>query len=157
MTPTTKTEVSVVRTILQIVAMALLLGCPALRAAISADETVLLYPALARSVQGGWEVQWSGIIYEREKRPAASFLTRQLFGLSGFQMSEAEEAMFTERSRLFLVDNERRKTIRVRLGDDSWTLGGPVRTAGLVANGSSIPIWCRRRGSRCRSDSMCRS
>lgn len=123
MTPTAKSEVSVVRSIFQIVAMALLLGCPVLRAAISSDETVLLYPASARSAPGGWEVQWSGIVYELEKRPVTSFLTRQLFGVSGFQMSEAEEALFTERSRLFLVDNERRKTVRVRLGDDSWTLG----------------------------------
>lgn len=123
MTRTAKADVRVMRSVFMVVAMALLVGCPALRAAISADETVLLYPASARSVQGGWEVQWSGIVYELEKRPASSFLTRQLFGLSGIQMSEAEEAMFAERSRLFLVDNERRKTIRVRLGDDSWTLG----------------------------------
>lgn len=108
---------------MRLVVMALLVGCPGLRAAVSADETVLLYPALARSAPGGWEVQWSGIIYEQEKRAATSFLTRQLFGLSGFEMSTDEAAVFAERSRLFMVDNERRKSIRVRLGNDSWTMG----------------------------------
>lgn len=116
-------EASFTKSIFRWVAMCLLVGCPALRAAISADEAVLLYPALARSGPGGWEVQWSGIVYEQEKRPATSFLMRRLFGVSGIPMSNAEEAVFAERSRLFLVDNERRKTIRVRLGSDSWTLG----------------------------------
>ncbi|MBK8001964.1 MAG: App1 family protein [Verrucomicrobia bacterium] len=118
-----ETAVSFRRSLVRLVVMALLIGCPALRAAVSADETVLLYPALARSAPGGWEVQWSGIIYEQEKRAATSFLTRQLFGLSGFEMSTDEAAIFAERSRLFMVDNERRKTIRVRLGNDSWAMG----------------------------------
>lgn len=103
--------------------LAVIVVCPVLHAAVSADETVLLYPALGRSAPGGWEIQWSGVVYEQEKRPVTSFLARQLFGLSGLTMSADEEAVFAERSRLFMVDNERRKTIRARLGDESWTLG----------------------------------
>lgn len=94
-----------------------------LRAAISADETVLLYPAMARSVPGGWEVEWQGSIFEAEARGVSTIVLRGLLGLGGVEMTDAEEKIFQERSRLFLVDNERRKTIRVQLGQQSWKLG----------------------------------
>lgn len=104
-------------------ALMLFLSGQGLRAAISADETVLLYPAMARGVPGGWEVEWQGSIFEAESRGVTTFALRGLLGLGGVEMTDAEEKVFQERSRLFLVDNERRKTIRARLGQQSWKLG----------------------------------
>ena len=104
-------------------AVVLFLSALRLRAAISADETVLLYPAMARSVPGGWEVDWQGSIFEAESRGVTTFALRGLLGLGGVEMTDAEEKIFQERSRLFLVDNERWKAIRVQWGRQSWKLG----------------------------------
>ncbi len=104
-------------------AVVLFLSGQRLRAAISADETVLLYPAMARSVPGGWEVEWQGSIFEAESRGVTTFALRGLLGLGGVEMTDAEEKIFQERSRLFLVDNERWKAIRVQWGRQSWKLG----------------------------------
>lgn len=94
-----------------------------LHAAIGKDETVLLYPALAKTAKNGWEVEWRGVVFEPERRGLALFAIRRALGLADITMTPEEEKVFAQRSRLFLVDHERRKTIRVRAGEQEWRLG----------------------------------
>lgn len=91
--------------------------------ALAADETVVLYPSIAQTVPGGWKVDWTGVVYETERRPMMSFLVRRLFGARGVKMSKEERTIFADRTRSFFVDNERRKVVRAGFGVESWELG----------------------------------
>lgn len=98
-------------------------SAPPVHAAIGKDETVLLYPALARAAKDGWEVEWQGVVFEPERRGLTLFALRRALGLANVRMTPEEEKVFAQRSRLFLVDHERRKTIRARAGEQEWRLG----------------------------------
>jgi hypothetical protein len=93
---------------------------------IAADEMVVFYPTYAHrtSNEKSWVLHIHGRIFEPEesstKRALLLGVMRRSFGLS---KGEEETATFKERLRAFLVDNERGKTIHIRLGDGNFRAG----------------------------------
>lgn len=97
-----------------------LLGWSSLQAAepvtkLKADEAVTLFPALGwRNPAGeGWLIEFHGWVYEREPRRASVAVLQKLLGLKLEDLSAEEKKYFKERSRWFLVDNERGKNLHV--------------------------------------------
>ena len=92
-------------------------------AQIRSDEVVVFFPTFAHQAEGRstWIVPIHGWIYEPETdsltRAAALDLFRRALGL---ERGEAETAIFKERARLFLVDNQRAKRIRVRIAGNEY-------------------------------------
>lgn len=93
---------------------------------IDADEVVVFYPTYAHRTtdEKSWVLHVHGQIFEPEedslKRAALVGLMRRSFGLS---KQEEETATFKKRVRAFLVDNERNKTIHIRLGENVFRVG----------------------------------
>jgi Phosphatidate phosphatase APP1, catalytic domain len=84
---------------------------------IKRDEVVVFFPTLGQQTKRGWRLDIHGWIYEPEKNPTSMRVLRSLLGISEEPMSALETKTFTRRVQLFLVDNERRKAISIRLGD----------------------------------------
>ena len=87
------------------------------------DESVIMYPALARRAKTGWEIQFHGIVFEPERH---RLMTRALLRMLGFdeeELTPAEMAIFNERCGYFLVDNERGKKFSILLDGETFTLG----------------------------------
>src|SRR5262245_57557678 len=65
-----------------LVYLLVLLGASSRAAAagLKPDEQVIFYPALARPVKDGWEIETHGLVYEPERRRLATGLLRRLFG-----------------------------------------------------------------------------
>jgi uncharacterized protein DUF2183 len=93
---------------------------------IASDEIVVFYPTYAHRTtdEKSWILHIHGRIFEPEqnslKRAALLGLMRRSFGLSA---TDEQTAVFQERLRAFLVDNERNKTIYIRLGDSLYRAG----------------------------------
>ena len=93
---------------------------------IAADEVVVFYPTYGHRTtdEKSWVLHVHGRIFEPEedslKRAALLGIMRRSFGLS---KEEEERATFKERARAFLVDNERNKTIHIRLGESVFRAG----------------------------------
>jgi hypothetical protein len=86
---------------------------------IKTDEVVVFFPTCGRldKETDTWMLPIHGWIYEPEedslKRAAALGLFRRALGLDEHK---AETAVFKDRARLFLVDNERGKRVQLRFG-----------------------------------------
>lgn len=91
---------------------------------IKKDEVVVFYPTIGQRVAKGaeWELEIHGCVYEPEKRAAALAAFRAAIELKT-ELSQAEEAVFNERARAFMVDHERGKTISVHLGGKTYEIG----------------------------------
>ncbi|MGV3753941.1 MAG: hypothetical protein ACO1QS_01000, partial [Verrucomicrobiota bacterium] len=107
-----------------------LLACSSLRAAepvtkLKADEAVTLFPALGwRNPAGdGWFIEFHGWVYEQEPRRASVAVLQKLLGLKLEDLSAEEKKYFKERSRWFLVDNERGKDLHVTFDGRPIDLG----------------------------------
>jgi Uncharacterized conserved protein len=93
---------------------------------IAADEVVVFYPTYAHRTtdEKSWVLHIHGRIFEPEessvKRALLLGVLRRSFGLS---KGEEETATFKARMRAFLVDNEREKTIHIRLGERIFRAG----------------------------------
>jgi phosphatidate phosphatase APP1 len=102
----------------------LLASTASLRAStLRPDERVILYPALASRTAGGVELEIHGHVCEPEKRRLLTGALQKAFGLDEERLTPAEAALFLERCRYFMVDNERGKKLRARLEDDPLTFG----------------------------------
>jgi Uncharacterized conserved protein (DUF2183) len=101
---------------------ALLLMSPwltASRAAASelkSDERLILYPAIARRVADGCEIELHGLVYEPGRHRLMTRALRRSLGIDEEDITPAEAALFRERMEYFLVDNERGKKFSVRIG-----------------------------------------
>ena len=90
---------------------------------IKPDEDVILFPTCAHldTQSGAWIVPVHGWIFEPEydslRRAATLRLFRRALGLTE---QDEETAIFKYRARFFLVDNERRKQILIRIGDNTY-------------------------------------
>ena len=113
----------------------LLAGCApvppaAATSEIKSDERVVFFPTAARLSDDGssWIVPIHGWIFEPEQddvlRNAAVKQLRKTLGLKPAQTSNA---IFEERARQFLVDNERRKHIAILVGTQTYTLAASQR------------------------------
>lgn len=89
------------------------------------DETIVLFPAFAARVDKGaaWETEIHGWVYEPEKRTATLAAFQAALKPNEKEFSEAENALFAERARLFLADNERGKEVTIRIGDKMFPVG----------------------------------
>ena len=89
------------------------------------DEEIVFFPSLAHRVRGGggWECEIRGCVFEPEKRRLIVGLLRETLELKHVEMTDQEAATFAERARLFMVDNQRGRTIVVRVGEREHALG----------------------------------
>src|ERR1035437_4136749 len=89
------------------------------------DEAIVFFPSLAHRVRGGGglECEIRGCLYEPEKRSLIVGLLRETLELKHVEMTDQEAAIFVERARLFMVDNQRGRTIVVRVGEREHALG----------------------------------
>ena len=87
------------------------------------DQEVVFFPTLAcRSGSNCWDLNIHGCVYEPEKRTLALALIRAALGLEHVSLTPAENKLFAERARLFMVDHEGGRKIVVRIGDEEFTL-----------------------------------
>jgi len=109
---------------------------------VKSDEEVLFFLTCASRADSGWNLPVHGLIFEPERssfrRKAALELLCSLLGLgrqdaqnepvgrvsnSPYDRQDAQNEIFQQRARWFLVDNERGKSIRVRLGGRVYPAG----------------------------------
>jgi phosphatidate phosphatase APP1 len=87
------------------------------------DQEVVFFPTLAcRSGSNCWDLNIHGCVYEPDKRTVALALIRAALGLEHVSLTPAENKLFAERARLFMVDHKADKKIVVRIGDAEFTL-----------------------------------
>jgi hypothetical protein len=88
------------------------------------DQEIIFFPTIGyRSAnRKGWDMEIHGCVYEAEKRRAALFLLRHALDLKSLQLTEAQNATFTARARLFMVDHERGRRIVVRIANKVFKL-----------------------------------
>jgi hypothetical protein len=89
------------------------------------DEEIIFFPVVAQRVEKGaaWEAEIQGWVYEPERRKLELELFRKALGVKKEESAENDNALFVERARTFMVDNERGKTISIRIGDKVYPLG----------------------------------
>lgn len=93
---------------------------------LKSDEQVILFPTTARLDETGanWIVPIHGWVFELEE---TSLWRRALVAglLKGLELDPevADEALFRERARLFLVDNERGKRLQLHIGGQVLSVG----------------------------------
>ena len=88
------------------------------------DEQVVFYPSCAWQSGDGkwWDVEIHGCVFEHESRGLALALLRKGLALGDVEMTAAQRAIFAERARLFMVDNERGKRLAIALGNQTHIL-----------------------------------
>jgi hypothetical protein len=91
---------------------------------VGREEQILFFPGIGHQIAGSddWELNVTGCVYENEKRRAALALLRKSLGWNRTDLSEDENAMFEKRAGLFLVDNERGKSVVIRIGAQSYRM-----------------------------------
>jgi hypothetical protein len=104
------------------------------------DEEIVFFPTLAQKVSKGtmWEAEIHAWVYEPERRTVELELFRRGLGVKKEEITEQENALFTERSRTFMVDNERGKTVAVRIGPNVYPVG-KSEASGHVVGRVRIP------------------
>lgn len=115
-------------------------GAPPPQGTLDADEEVVLFPGCGRSVDGGWDLELHGWVFERERR--AELLTALVarLGLDADDLGETSVAtapasrpavpvaeartILRERAAWFLVDNERGEFVPLQVAG-RIVLAGP--------------------------------
>ncbi len=88
-------------------------------AQVREDEEIIFFPTFAHLTPDGkeWVVPIHGWVFEPENDSVVRVvLLERLRQTLGLQESAAETDVFRERARLFLVDNERNKSVTVEVG-----------------------------------------
>ena len=96
----------------------------AFTAELKRDESVIIFPAAAsRTAESN---QWTADLHiwvgELEARGLSLAALRNSLGLAT-DLSAEETAVFNERARWFLADNERRKEVSLRVGKQTFAIG----------------------------------
>lgn len=87
------------------------------------DQEVVFFPTLAcRSSSNSWKLDIHGCVYEPDKRTIALALLRAGLGLEHVSLTPAEDKLFAERARLFMVDHKAGRKIVIRIGELEFTL-----------------------------------
>src|SRR5436309_512523 len=85
---------------------------------LKGDQEVVFFPTLAcRCASNCWELTIHGCVYEPEKRTMALAFLRAALGLEHVSLTPAEDKLFAERARLFMVDHKAGEKIVVRIGE----------------------------------------
>lgn len=90
------------------------------------DEQIVFYPGVAQRVPGQtnlWRAQIRGCVFEVEKWRLLLGTFRKVIEFKSDDFTAEENAYFTNRARLFLVDNERRKGVHVQFGTNAFFVG----------------------------------
>lgn len=105
--------------------VASLLQAGATETRLKADEQIVFYPTVAQRIPGvdSWRTQIRGCVFEPETRGWLTAALRKALELKNVEFTPAEEKIFNERARLFLVDHERGKKISVRFGGQLFVVG----------------------------------
>ena len=92
---------------------------------IKSDERALFFPSYGvRGAGGDWAAEVRAWVFEPEEGDAKRELLLAQFAKSmGVDPAEATGAVFKERAASFLVDNESRKRVVIRVAGQSKTLG----------------------------------
>lgn len=93
---------------------------------LKSDEDIVFYPSVAQRVPGEtnlWRATIRGRVFEVENWRLLIGAFRRAVELRSDQLTPEENAIFTNRARLFLVDNERRKNVYVRFGPNVFFVG----------------------------------
>src|SRR5437762_10039312 len=90
--------------------------------AIKADETVVFLSGIGNQQADGWNLDIRGWVYESEYHKPITSLFRRAIGIRDDELTREEQATFRQRAQFFLVDNERHKTVSIRLGEMMFTL-----------------------------------
>jgi phosphatidate phosphatase APP1 len=92
---------------------------------LKSDESVQLYPTWARlSAEGThWELNLCGRVFELERRAITLTVLRKSLGLANVDFTPESAAIFNERARLFLADNERGKTVALQVLNHPFSSG----------------------------------
>lgn len=101
-------------------------------AQISKDEAIVFFPTVAQRVGDVWEAEVRGWVYEVEPRKALLAVFRKGLGLDEASDAQAH-AIFAERARLFLADNERGKKVSIKIGRTIHPLGVSAANGHFVA------------------------
>ena len=101
---------------------------------IKRDETVVFFPSIGGRAKGGetWEMEIHGWIYEPERRALTLTLLRKLLDIDE-DLAAGEKAIFEDRVRAFLVDNEKGKRLSVRLGSEEFELSRSAANGHMTA------------------------
>ncbi len=128
-------------------------ACSSLRATepvtkLKQDESATLFPALGwrNPSADGWVIEFRGWVYEREPRGTSVRVLEKLWGLKLEDLSGEEKQCFKERSRWFLVDNERGKNLHVLFDGMSIDLGKTEASGHLKAE--VLTDWWLLKGSK---------
>ncbi len=91
-------------------------------APVKADEAVLLFPTVAWQTGQGWEIEVHGLVYEPGAHRLMTRALRRALGFDEGELDATGEALFATRAQFFLFDNERRKQVKIRIGEKNLTL-----------------------------------
>lgn len=97
---------------------------------IKRDERVIFFPTIGYPPADGaqWHLPIHGWIFESETNDLLRRAALNRFGrLIGFGGHETNREIFRQRAAYFLVDNERRKRISVRIGEQTYELPPSVK------------------------------
>jgi hypothetical protein len=98
------------------------------------DETVLFFSGLGSVESNGWQLDIHGWVYESEYHKPITSLFRRSLGIRDDELTAAELALFRQRAQFFLVDNERNKTVDIRLGEMALTLSASLPNGHFQTN-----------------------
>lgn len=119
---------------------------------LKSDEQIVFYPSVAQRVPGKtnlWRTTIRGCVFEPEKRRLLVATFREAMELKTEEMNSAEEAIFKERARSFLVDHERGRKVFIRLGTNEFYVGTSGANGNFSAEISfSDADWERRAPAR---------
>src|SRR5438876_554674 len=85
-------------------------------------DTVIFFPTLGRPLPNGWELEIHGWVFESENHRLLSAVFRRAIGIHEHELSADEKSTLASRAQFFLADNERRRKISIRLGDQTLKL-----------------------------------
>ncbi len=102
-----------------VIAMASMLTMPfGYARSIDQDDQVLFLPTTSRVLGGGQlEVTIDAWIYEQERRPGLNRLLARYLDLDLDKITDAERALFYERTQLFRVDSQNARRLSVKFLD----------------------------------------
>jgi len=127
------------------------------------DQEVVFFPSVGRCLDGtNWEIQVHGCVYEPDKRRVALALLREALALDHVHMTESENAIFTERARLFMVDHKGGKRIVAHIGGRDFDVGksradghffavvrlSEAEAQGMTNGGSSLQAVLKKKDAR---------
>ncbi len=94
----------------------------AVGAELKPDAQLLFFPTLGQRTDAGLEFEVHGWVFEPGNSKFRRSMLRRAVGIHEDELSAAEKATFSERTQLFLEDNERHKTISILLAGQAFTL-----------------------------------